>query len=81
MDLVGECRDVVLTLERVQHDVCVVCDVAVARVLLGYFQGVPIESIPDIVIAPGLTELTRGHSGFSMAEHPVSEGRPSLLAR
>ena len=56
------------------------CDVAVARVLLGYFQGTPMERIPDIEIAPGLIELVRGHSGFSLEQHRVTTGKPSLLA-
>ena len=80
LDLVTNCREVVLALERHRGDVAVVCDVAVARVLLGYFQGTPIEQIPDIDVAPGLIELVRGHSGFSLEQHRVSVGRPSLLA-
>ena len=80
MDLVTNCREVVLTLERTQADVAVVCDVAVARVLLGYFQGTPPEQIPDIDVAPGLIELVRGHSGFSLEQHRVNEGHASLLA-
>ena len=80
MDLISGCREVVLTLERTQTDVAVVCDVAVARVLLGYFQGAPIERIPDLEVEPGLIELVRGHSGFSLKQHRVSAGKPSLLA-
>ena len=66
LDLITNCREVVLALERTQGDVAVVCDVAVARVLLGYFQGTPIEQIPEVEVAPGLIELVRGHSGFSL---------------
>ena len=80
LDLVTNCREIVLALERTQGDVAVVCDVAVARVLLGYFQGTPIEEIPDIDVAPGLIELVRGHSGFSLEQHRVNVGKPSLLA-
>ena len=80
MDLVTTGREAVLTLERTQVDVAVVCDVAVARVLMGYFQGTPIEQIPDLEIAPGLIELVRGHSGFSLEQVHVDEGKPSLLA-
>ena len=80
MDLISGCREVVLTLERTQTDVAVVCDVAVARVLLGYFQGAPIEHIPDVEVEPGLIEMVRGHSGFSLEQHRVSAGKPSLLA-
>ncbi|EOD05466.1 hypothetical protein EMIHUDRAFT_448668 [Emiliania huxleyi CCMP1516] len=83
MDLVTNCREVVLALERMRTDVAVVCDVAVARVLLGYFTGTPIEQIPEIAISPGLglVELVRGHSGFSIEHHDIFDvGRPSLLA-
>jgi 6-phosphofructo-2-kinase/fructose-2,6-biphosphatase len=79
MDLVTNCRDVVIFLERIQADVAVVCDVAVARVLLGYFGGVPIEQIPNIEIAGGLIELERGHSGFTIVQHHIPEGKGSLL--
>ena len=32
-------KDVLLSIEASRRDVIVVCDVAVARVLLGYFEG------------------------------------------
>lgn len=79
MDLVTNCRDVVLTLERLQTDVAVVCDVAVARVLLGYFEGTAIDQIPNIPVDPGLIELERSHSGFSRSHLRVDVGKPSLL--
>jgi len=80
MDLITDLRDVVLTLERMQSDVAIVCDLAVARVLVGYFEGTPIHKIPYIEISPGVIELVRSHSGFSCTQHLVSEGKPSLLA-
>ena len=80
LDLVTGCREVVLTLERTRSDVAVVCDVAIARVLIGYFTGSPLERIPDVEVTPGLFELARGHSGFSLTRHRVDVGRPSLLA-
>jgi len=76
----SNCREVVLTLERTQTDVAVVCDVAVARVLLGYFEGTAPEQIPDIKVTPGVIELVRGHSSFALEHHHVSVGRASLLA-
>ena len=79
LDLVTNCREVVLSLERTRSDVAVICDVAVARVLLGYFEGSPITEVPDIEIHPGLIELVRGHSGFTIQRHTVSVGMPSLL--
>lgn len=79
MDLVTSCREVVLALERTQCDVAIVCDVAVARVLVGYFQGVPIAQIPNIEVAPGVIQLVRSHSGFSLTQHRVDVGCPSML--
>ena len=52
----------------------VVCDTTVARVLLGYFECVSIEQIPEIPVEPGLIELTRSHSGFSRKQWRVDEG-------
>ena len=80
MDRVMGMRDVILQLERTQSDAVVVCDVAVARVLLGYFEGHPIDRIPEIEIAAGVIELTRSHSGFSRQQLRVEEGMPSMLA-
>jgi len=81
MDLITNCRDVVLALERAQADVAVVCDVAVARVLLGYFEGIPISQIPNIEISPGIIELVRSHSGFKRSQMGVETGKPSLCAQ
>ena len=80
LDVVRHCREFVLDLERIQTDVAVVCDVAVARVLLGYFEGCSIEKVPEIEVTPGMIELVRNHGGFSIEHHRVSVGKPSLLA-
>jgi len=84
MDRVMGLRHVILSLERTRVDVAVVCDTTVARVLLGYFEGIPIKQIPEIPVVPGLIELTRSHSGFSRKQWRVDEGAvhcsASLLA-
>jgi len=79
LDLITQMKDVLLSIEASRRDVIVVCDVAVARVLLGYFEGVPLQSIPDIEVSPGITELSRTHSGFTRTHIEVSEGRVSML--
>ncbi|CAE8590687.1 unnamed protein product [Polarella glacialis] len=81
MDMVLRLRDCVQAFERVRRDVIVVCDVAVARALLGYFQGIPIAEIPDLEVSPGIIELTRSHSGFQVSSLQVEEGDVSLLAK
>jgi 6-phosphofructo-2-kinase len=80
-DIVSNCREVVLTLEQTVSDVAVVCDLAVARVLYGYFDGTDVEQIPNIELEAGLIELERSHSGFSRTHLRVEEGKPSLLLR
>jgi len=80
MDVILRLRDIVLTIERAQSDYIVVCDVAVARILLGYFQGTPTTEIPDVKVTPGIIELTRSHSGFIYTHLDVNQGSVSILA-
>merc|ERR1711874_577363 len=54
MDLIMRLRDCVQAFERVRSDAIVVCDIAVARALLGYFRGTPVSDIPDIEVKPGI---------------------------
>ena len=72
-------NSVLLSIESSRRDAVVVCDVAVARVLLGYFEAVPIPRIPDISLEMGIIELTRTHSGFIRTDVPLSTGRISML--
>jgi len=81
MDLMMRLQPCVQQLERTTNDVIVVCDVAVARVLLGYYQGTPIQDIPNIKVSPGIIELTRSHSGFHVSTLSVNDGDVSLLAK
>jgi 6-phosphofructo-2-kinase len=79
-DLIVQIRAVLLTIEASRRDAVVVCDLAVARVLLGYFQGHPIAGIPDLDVPPGVVELSRTHAGFSRTDFPVHVGLASMLA-
>ena len=45
-------------IESSRRDNVVLCDVAVARVLLGYFTPTPIAEIPEIHVSAGILELT-----------------------
>mmetsp|Transcript_6684 Transcript_6684/g.17485 ORF Transcript_6684/g.17485 Transcript_6684/m.17485 type:complete len:255 (-) Transcript_6684:185-949(-) len=74
MDRIIQARNVIISLERAQCDVAIACDITVARVLLGYFEGTPLAHIPEIGVAPGLIELTRSHSGYSREVLRVDEG-------
>merc|ERR1712113_551289 len=76
-DLIVRLREVVLAIERTRRDLVIICDVAAARVLLGYFEAVPIERIPEIELEPGIIELSRCHSGFSRTSFKVSTGLAS----
>jgi len=81
MDLIMRLQPCVQAMERVRSDAIVLCDVAVARALLCYYQGTPITDIPDIRVSPGIIELTRSHSGFHVTPIKVDEGDVSLLAK
>merc|ERR1712154_78596 len=70
---------VLLSIESTRHDTIAACDVAVARVLLGYFEALPIADIPDIHVPPGIVELTRTHSGFTRTDMPIDVGRICML--
>ena len=50
---------ILISIESSRRDSVVICDVAVARVLLGYFEGTPVAEIPEIKISSGIIELTR----------------------
>eukprot|EP00930_Biecheleria_cincta_P086156 TRINITY_DN7550_c0_g1_i1.p1 TRINITY_DN7550_c0_g1~~TRINITY_DN7550_c0_g1_i1.p1 ORF type:complete len:565 (-),score=91.67 TRINITY_DN7550_c0_g1_i1:289-1944(-) len=81
MDLIMRLREVILSIEECSSDAIVICDVAVARTLLGYFRGIPIAEIPDVRVCPGIIELTRSHSGFVYSHVPIDQGSASLLAK
>ena len=78
-DKISQLREVILAIESSSRDSLVVCDVAVARVLLGYFEAVPTREVPDVAVPCGLLELSRTHSGFERTSVPVQAGRVSML--
>lgn len=79
-DLIVQMRQVLLQIESSRRDAIVLCDVAVARVLLGYFTPCTMADIPDLRVEPGLIELARTHAGFKRTDVPVDEGVVSMLA-
>merc|ERR1712032_448455 len=80
-DLVTQMREVLLSIESSRHDTVIVCDIAIARVLLGFFEALPITQIPHVPVSPGIIELSRTHSGFVRVDVPVEVGRVSTIAR
>mmetsp|Transcript_44728 Transcript_44728/g.117284 ORF Transcript_44728/g.117284 Transcript_44728/m.117284 type:complete len:526 (-) Transcript_44728:166-1743(-) len=81
LDLIVQLRPIVLDIERSKDDLAIVCDVAVARVLVAYFEGVATSQIPDIPMShPGLIEFTRSHSGFTVNHVAVKTGVPGFCA-
>jgi len=78
-DLVTQMREVLLSIESSRRDTVIVCDLAIARVLLGYFEALPITQIPHMPVSQGIIELSRTHSGFLRVDVPVHAGRISTL--
>ena len=62
----------------------VVCDRAVCRVLLGYFDkfgGAPdLTALPDTEVPAGVIELRRSHSGFAVTHTPIESGATTRVA-
>ena len=63
-DLIMRVQESILALEQRRGNTVIVCDRAVARVLLGYFLGTQPDRLPFLEIFPGVVELQRTHSGF-----------------
>ena len=58
----------------------IVCDRAVARVILAYFQGTQPDKLPYLDVFPGVIELRRNHSGFVATHLEVSDGNATTAA-
>jgi broad specificity phosphatase PhoE len=56
-DLVLRVQESILALEQRRGNSVIVCDRAVGRVLLGYFQGTQPDRLPFLEIFPGVVEL------------------------
>jgi hypothetical protein len=85
MDLILRLDSVILQLEQTHGNVVVVCDRAVCRVLLGYFErfgqlGANLEELPHIDVQGGVIELRRSHSGFSSSHTPITVGATTRVA-
>ena len=57
-----------------------VCDRAVFRVVFAYFDGTAPAALPYLEVRPGVLELRRTHSGFSVEHLEVSEGSATTCA-
>jgi len=79
-DLIQSMRQVVLAIEASRRDAVVICDVAVARVLLGYFTPTPLADIPELPAPAGIIELSRTHAGFKRSDTIIREGALPFLA-
>ena len=67
-------------LEQWRSNVVLICDRAVCRVLIAYFQGIEIERLPYIDVSSGVLELSRRHDGFAVDHLPVSSGAATRAA-
>ena len=60
------------------------CDRAVCRVLLAYFdaanRSINLDAVPGIEVHPGVIELRRSHSGFSCTHTSIEAGRTTSVA-
>jgi hypothetical protein len=84
MDLILRLDSIITMLEQIRGNAIVVCDRAVCRVLLGYFDAhhakEGLAQLPNIEVSPGVIELRRSHSGFSCTHTVIEEGEASRAA-
>ncbi|EOD20613.1 hypothetical protein EMIHUDRAFT_463915 [Emiliania huxleyi CCMP1516] len=81
-DVVLRMNDIICMLESSVGNAVVICDRAVYRVIQAhswsytraYFDGTPIEEMPNLEVKPGVLEFRRSHSGFSTTHLEVSSG-------
>ena len=79
-DLILRLQESILMLEQTRGNIIVVCDRAVCRVLLAYFEGIDVVKMPYIDVEPGVLELRRSHSGFSCTHTRVTVGEATHAA-
>ena len=70
---------------QVRGNALLVCDRAVARVLLAYFDDIhggadDLSNLPNKEVHPGVIELRRSHSGFSVTHTSLDRGEVSRVA-
>ena len=86
MDLIMRLDSIITMLEQVRGNAIVVCDRAVCRVLLAYFdrsmlgETTGLESLPNMEVRSGVIELRRSHSGFSSTHTDIDRGAISRIA-
>ena len=85
MDLILRLDSVILQLEQTRGNCIVVCDRAVGRVLVGYFERfgkgtADLEALPHMDVQGGVIELRRSHSGFSSSHTPIDVGKSTTVA-
>lgn len=85
MDLILRLDSVILQLEQTRGNAIVVCDRAVCRVLVAYFErfgkdGADINELPHMDVQGGVIELRRSHSGFSATKTPINVGAATSVA-
>ena len=84
MDLIMRLDSAILMLEQSRGNALVVCDRAVCRVLLGYFDkfgGAPnLASLPSTEVPAGVIELRRSHSGFAVTHTLIDSGATTRVA-
>lgn len=79
-DLIMRLQESILSLEQQRGNTILVCDRAVARVILGYFQGTKTADLPFLEVFAGVTELRRTHSGFKTSHLEVKAGATTTAA-
>mmetsp|Transcript_58609 Transcript_58609/g.165419 ORF Transcript_58609/g.165419 Transcript_58609/m.165419 type:complete len:524 (-) Transcript_58609:59-1630(-) len=80
LDVILRLQECILTLEQTRSNIIVLCDRAVCRALLAYFQGTEIEEMPTMQVEAGLHELHRSHSGFTRSHIPIRVGAATATA-
>ena len=84
MDLIMRLDSTITMLEQVRGNALLVCDRAVCRVLLAYFDAktssFDLDLVPNMEVQPGVIELRRSHSGFTTTYTKISHGATSRAA-
>lgn len=80
IDVAQRIHQFVLRLEQTQKNLILVADRAVIRCVLAYFEGVDMQAMPTLKVAPGVHELRRGHSGYIRRVIPIGPGKATVSA-
>jgi 6-phosphofructo-2-kinase len=80
IDVAQRIHQFVLRLEQTQKNLILVADRAVIRCVLAYFEGIDMQEMPTLKVAPGVHELRRGHSGYIRRIIPIGVGKATVSA-